>query len=596
MRFLYLLTVALLPTALFSQSVFPLNDLLLNDKSSFSAPPKNWQIAGDAQADLSKDNTLKTMPGTGVLVNMPDKNNNGNLLLNLEHGDIDLELDVMMARHSNSGIYLQGRYEIQLLDSWGKQSASFADIGGVYERWNDAKPDGQKGYGGIPPRFNAARAPGLWQRLRIEFQAPRFDASGKKTTNAHLIRVTLNGAVIHENVELSGPTRGQAFPGEAPLGPILIQGDHGPVAFRNIRYRLYNETPAALTKLSYRTFSGEFPSIPDFSKLKPETSGELKALTWEVVNGNNDFAIQYKGTLNIPKDGTYRFELTSFANGTFTIDNDTLLKPGWWTRDASRNLTAGDHAVEIAYAKSVDWLQPALALRVEGLGFRPTDLHTPSSLVVGSPTAPILLEPGSEPELLRSFIDLPSKRRITHPISVGFPKGTHYTYDLDRGNLVQIWKGPFLDCTPMWNDRGDGHAEPRGAVLLLGDFAPFGSADTFDVQAGYHFSGYRIDADGAPIYSYTVHGAMVDDHLQLQENGKYLKRSLDVKNAAKPMAFRLARASKLQQLDDNTWAVNDRAYYLRLPDKNKATIRTVSGLQELVVEMGNGAFVYDIVW
>lgn len=596
MRLFTLLAIACLPAVFQAQPTFPLTELPLNDMTPFSAPPKNWQIVGDVQADLTKDNALKSSQGKGILVNLPEKNSNGNLLFNLQHGDIDLELDVLMAKHSNSGIYLQGRYEIQLLDSWGKKTATFGDIGGVYERWNDAKPEGQKGYNGIPPRINASRAPGLWQRLRIEFQAPRFDASGKKTSNARLLRVTLNGAVIHENVELSGPTRGQAFPGEAALGPLFIQGDHGPVAFRNIRYRLYSDAPATLSKLTYRSFSGEFPGVPDFNKLKADNSGELKALTWEVVNGNNDFAIQYKGTLNIPKDGAYRFELTSFANGMLVVDGDTLLKSGWWTRDTSRTLKTGEHAVEIAYAKSVDWLQPSLGLRVEGAGFRPTDLHTASSAVVSSPTAPILLEPGREPEVFRSFIDLPSKRRIVHPVSVGFPEGTHYTYDLDRGNLVQVWKGPFLDCTPMWNDRGDGHAEPRGAVLLLGDFAPLSNADTFDVQAGYRFSGYKLDASGAPKFSYNVFGAMVEDHIQLKEDGKYLSRSVSVKNAAQPMTFRLARATKLQQLDDNTWAVDDKAYYLRLPEKSKATVRNAGGLQELVVEMGNGVFVYEIVW
>ena len=62
---------------------------------------------------------------------------------------------------------------------------------------------------------------------------PRFDASGKKTENARFVKVLHNGVVIHENAACSGPTRGPQLPDEAPKGPLVLQGDHGPVAFRN---------------------------------------------------------------------------------------------------------------------------------------------------------------------------------------------------------------------------------------------------------------------------------------------------------------------------------------------------------------------------
>jgi hypothetical protein len=90
----------------------------------------------------------------------------------------------MMAKGSNSGIYLQGRYEVQLLDSWNVVNVKAGDNGGIYERWNDDKPEGQKGYEGHAPRQNASRAPGLWQHIKISFQAPRFNATGQKTENA----------------------------------------------------------------------------------------------------------------------------------------------------------------------------------------------------------------------------------------------------------------------------------------------------------------------------------------------------------------------------------------------------------------------------
>ena len=90
------------------------------------------------------------------------------------------------------------------------------DNGGVYERWDESKPDGQKGYEGHAPRQNVSRAPGLWQHIKISFQAPRFEG-GVKVVNAKMLSVTLNGVLIQEDVDLTGPTRSSI----AEDGPML---------------------------------------------------------------------------------------------------------------------------------------------------------------------------------------------------------------------------------------------------------------------------------------------------------------------------------------------------------------------------------------
>ena len=68
----------------------------------------------------------------------------------------------------------------------------------------------------------------------MTFRAPRFNATGKKVENAKFVKVTLNGQLIHHNVEVPAPTRGSRFKDEKPTGPIMLQGDHGPVAFRKV--------------------------------------------------------------------------------------------------------------------------------------------------------------------------------------------------------------------------------------------------------------------------------------------------------------------------------------------------------------------------
>lgn len=103
---------------------------------SFWQPTKagNWRIAGAAEADFRKNHHMTATKGEGVLVNLPDDKNRSNLVSVPEYGDVEVAFDFMMAQHSNSGFYLQGRYEVQLLDSWGRLQPAFNDCGGIFAR------------------------------------------------------------------------------------------------------------------------------------------------------------------------------------------------------------------------------------------------------------------------------------------------------------------------------------------------------------------------------------------------------------------------------------------------------------------------------
>ncbi len=207
----------------------------LKDLSSFKAPGKTWTLANGVTASLSDVNVLDMVKGDGILVNVSNSKDHGSDLFTIaEYGDVILELDYLLAKGANSGIYLQGNYEVQLEDSWGILNPTSANNGGIYQRWDESKPEAQKGYQGYAPRQNVSKAPGLWQHMKIVFQAPRFDASGSKTANARILGVELNGVLIHDNIELFGPTRG-ANDKEKALGALRLQGDHGSVAFRNIK-------------------------------------------------------------------------------------------------------------------------------------------------------------------------------------------------------------------------------------------------------------------------------------------------------------------------------------------------------------------------
>jgi hypothetical protein len=141
--------VLVIPMALHAQTSLPLKDLSFWQNTNKT----NWQIASDAQADLSQHGVLSLIPGTGILVNLPDKTNKANLISAKEYGDFDASFDFMMAAESNSGFYLQGRYEIQLMDSWGVKNPGTGDCGGIYKRRKFIPQEYL--YEGHAPRVNA---------------------------------------------------------------------------------------------------------------------------------------------------------------------------------------------------------------------------------------------------------------------------------------------------------------------------------------------------------------------------------------------------------------------------------------------------------
>jgi hypothetical protein len=182
------------------------------------AAKSKWAI-GTARLKDGNPKALEVVPGGKELINVA---RSVDIYTAAKFGDCQIELEVMVPEHANSGIYLMGNYEIQVLDSFGKKKVDAGDMGAVYDK--------------TPPSVNASKAPGQWQRYVIDFRAPKFDAAGNKTANARLVKCTLNGRVIHENVEIKGCTGG-AMSKEAPTGPLMFQGDHGPIAYRNIKIK-----------------------------------------------------------------------------------------------------------------------------------------------------------------------------------------------------------------------------------------------------------------------------------------------------------------------------------------------------------------------
>ena len=181
--------------------------------------PAETLKVGKAILDPSNPTELLVESEGNELVNF--KGGQRDFFTEAKFGDALIEVEFMVPKDSNSGVYVMGEYEVQILDSFGRSEVGPGDVGGLY--------------GAQAPRVNASKAPGEWQKFVIDFRAPKFDDAGNKTANARFVKVTLNDQVIHEDVEMKGPTPGGVSGKEAPEGPLMFQGNHGPVAYRNIK-------------------------------------------------------------------------------------------------------------------------------------------------------------------------------------------------------------------------------------------------------------------------------------------------------------------------------------------------------------------------
>jgi hypothetical protein len=213
-------------------------DLLAGDKlDAFTGKADGWKWAKSVTLDPANPKKLGFEPGSGILVNSP-KGTAPDLYTKEKYGDLEIHVEFLISKGSNSGVKFHGLYEIQILDSYGKKGELTGDdCGGIYPR-AELKPKYHYLDKGVAPKVNACKAPGEWQTLEATFRAPRFDRDGKKTANARIVRATLNGQVIHEDQALLTPTGHNHTKPEVATGPLMLQGDHGPVAFRNVRVRV----------------------------------------------------------------------------------------------------------------------------------------------------------------------------------------------------------------------------------------------------------------------------------------------------------------------------------------------------------------------
>jgi hypothetical protein len=609
-------------TAYAQRTEVPYTTLSLQDLKDFKPTAGNWKISSDVFYDYKEAGKGKITSGSGIIVNDPSDKKKDHLFTALEHGDIDLELEFMMEKGSNAGVYLQGRYEVQMFDSWGVYPPKTTDCGAIYERWDDGRPEGRQGYEGHPPAQNVSRAPGLWQHYRIEFRAPRFNAQGQKVENARFVKVVHNGVVIHENVEVTGPTRAAAYQDEKSMGPLMIQGDHGPVAIRSIKYKAYGNDKVTLSGLKLTAYEGRFSSVAELAAAKPAASMDIELLQHQGTETKDYYGGKINGTIVIPKSGPYHLDLNlkwipvdtnpehPNGGGELKIAGKTIFAlDGKKTGKGSTviNLEAGQYPFELMYYKTFrHWYQPAddivLGVEAPGIAFSNLNAVLLYAEAVGAITIPV----AKDPVMVRSFVNHNGKKK-THVISVGEAGGVNYSYDLSTGSLLYSWRGDFVETTLMWHGRGEPQlAQPLGSLIEHSGSPTVATLRDKnevwpDSNANYNYIGYDISKTGHPIIKYSIGKAQIKESLAAEDSGNKLSRTVTVISSETDLWCKVAEGTTITKLPNGLYAVNDKEYFIQLPDKAEPVMRKTSGTTtELLLPIkrteNNASVKYSIIW
>jgi hypothetical protein len=434
--------------------------------AAFGSAEKAWSDVTDIVINPIKPGSFKKTAGSGIILGELGKNGS-RLSTPANFGDSELEFDFLVERGTIAAVLLQGRYQINLSDSWADLSSSFNSMGGIgrHDMQNAAS------FSGATPLIKVAKAPGLWQHVRIRFKAPEF-TNGIKTANAVFEEVYINECLVQQNMELQEPSNGSVSEKEQPVGPVVFYGSNGILALRNLEVR------------------------------KP-TSG-------------------------------------------------AALRPGGRRRVVN----------------------------------------------------PIIITPEGSNYLLRSFLNFNRKKK-THVISVGNPREVNYSYDMKQGALLQVWNGPFVDVTDMWEQRGEPQlARPLGALIPLSENPALAVLQDMNTAWPDSISfddlrtlGYTLDKQRNPAFEYETGGYHVWDKVIVGDENRSLTRQLNVTNAPPALYCRIARASAINSIGKGLYVAGDKSYYVQIDEKWKPFTRnTPNGVELLVPISTNKQLSYSLIW
>lgn len=325
------------------------------------------------------------------------------------------------------------------------------------------------------------------------------------------------------------------FPGHAMVmnGTLKVSTPVPPI--KNLHYRYYvAEQGQHITKLD------------QFASLKSVEEGQLPAGKMDIrahkKGPKNEFAYEFEGSLDCPKDGDYNFRMGSDDGSQLWIDDKELLKidgihPANF-KEKKIKLTKGEHHFKVHYFQGVGGAEFYFAWN--GPGFTDTwltvDESTQKARNSKEETEGMPIVVTNEARIYRNFIAGSSPRGI----AVGYPGGANICWDADQMNVALVWQGAFIDAKRHWTGRGVGDQPPLGfGVAKLGQQRALGVlASQTDpwVPAykkdqprdyDYTFRGYVLDAQRRPTFKWEYKGVEVTEFYE--QSGDYKNQNAAIK-------------------------------------------------------------------
>ena len=317
--------------------------------------------------------------------------------------------------------------------------------------------------------------------------------------------------------------------------------------------------PADLSNLTFKVYQGKWGALPDFSKLKHSKDGSLPKGLMDIKASemSDNFAMVFEGDLNVQKDGSYTFILSSddgaklYIDGKEIINNDGVHPPSKVHKKKIK-LSKGAVKFKVEFFEAGGGEELNVSWNGPGVKNRPLSTTGGRKGKGGGP--PIPLEPNKvagEARLFRNFIGDASSRSI----AVGYPEGTHIVFDATNMNLAMMWKGNYLDAGAMWNGRGTKFMYPQGDQTMIGKETQVGILPNIESQfpdlgrrsnevrkSDLRFRGYSLDSKRYPTFKYSLKDVHFEDFFKpIDASGSGIVRTVTA-NANNPenLWFRVA--------------------------------------------------------
>ncbi|MGB3800455.1 MAG: PA14 domain-containing protein [Lewinella sp.] len=451
--------------------------------------------------------------------------------------------------------------------------------------------------------------PDVWQNLELAY------LPATASTPALLVATYLNGNLVYYQQPLSGG---------ASAGPLTLEVTAGEVAVTGFSTSSQAGKASSMTSdgevdlnlplihYAYYDVDGSPATYDAYDSQTPAKEGYISRFDLGAIRDENrDYAIRFEADLDVPKAGPYTFFLRSSTHSALFIDGEEVVGLGPDTEgienEGTVNLSEGTHEVRLDHYQQTNW-NHLLLKYAYGEEERRSFNDMPEGQAMATPRSAEAtpVETDDRPYLLRSFLNFPMARvydytqKRTHVINVGEADGPHYSYDLQNGSLLQVWRGPFVDVSEMWEGRG----EPQ-VVRALGPAVAFDGRPQWTGDGGswpeestdLRHRRYELDGDGRPTFFFDVgNNGQVSDRFIPTDSG--LERTLT--NAeGETLLTNIAAASDIRETAPGVFETVNPGLNIQVLELASGGLRLLNGegTKRLVAELPPGEHLtYSITW